>query len=119
MMEFYNKHYPVEYLIFYCRNEEEAKKYIETNEIWTKALSKYKGFVSTTSYLNTNNPGEVHIVIIWETLEDWLSIPKEDLIRISEEFDKAFPYPYKNGPRLHNENNFGYHKVLHYEVDEK
>ena len=118
-MEFYNKYYPVEYLIFYCRNEEEAKKYIETNEIWTKALSKYKGFVSTTSYLNTNNPGEVHIVIIWETLEDWLSIPKEDLIRISEEFDKEFPYPYKNGPRLHNENNFGYHKVLHYEVDEK
>lgn len=114
-MEFYNQHYPVEYLIFYCKNTEEAKKYLDTNDIWTEALAQYPGFVSSTSYINLDNPGEVRIVIIWETLEQWLAIPKENLMKIAKEFDEKFGLEYKNGPRLHNENNFGYHKVLHYE----
>ncbi|MEG0329047.1 MAG: TIGR03792 family protein [Longicatena sp.] len=116
IIEYKNKHFPIEYLIFNCRNEAEAKLYIEKNEIWTDALSKKEGFISTSSYINKKNPGEVHIQIIWETLEQWLAIPKEDLVKIANEFDKAFGLPYKSGRRIHNENNFGYHLVQHYEI---
>lgn len=111
-----DKHYPAEYLMFKCRNEEEAKLYLQKNQIWTDYLSSKKGFISTTSYINKNNPGEVHIVIIWETLEDWLSIPKEELMIVAQTFDKEFNLPYESGRRLHNENNFGFHQVSYYEV---
>lgn len=110
------KHYPVEYLIFKCRNESEAKIYIEKNSIWTDFLAQNKGFVSSSSWVNKMNPGEVHIIIIWKTLEDWLSISKEELMAVSKQFDEAFGFPYEAGRRLHNETNFGYHKVSHYEV---
>lgn len=118
-MEYEHKKYPVEHLIFYCRNEQEAIQYIEANDIWTAALSKYDGFVSTTSYLNKANPGEIHIIIIWETLKDWFAIPKEALADIGKRFDKIFPYPYKNGPRLHIEDNFSTYKISHCEVMER
>ena len=116
VVEMKDIHYPVEYLIFKCRNEEEAKHYLQTNTIWTNELAKYKGFVSSSCYLNHYTPGEVHVVIIWETLEDWLSIPKSELQRIAQQFDEAFALPYENGRRIHTENNFGLHKVRHYEV---
>lgn len=108
--------YPVEYLKFKCRNEEEARQYLKMNQIWTTALAKKKGFISTTSYLNNSNPGEVHIVIIWETLDEWLSIDKEELIKIDKDFKAAFMLPFDSLERLHIETNFGLHKVRH---DEK
>ncbi len=111
-------HYPVEYLIFKCRNNEEARRYLQVNEqVWTKALSQYPGFVSSTGYINEDNPGEVHIVIIWKTKEEWFSVPTEDLMKIGKEFDSKFGLPYENGKRLHNDNNFGWHKVRHFEVE--
>ncbi len=116
VVEMKDIHYPVEYLMFQCRNDEEAKLYLSKNDIWTKELAKFKGFVSSSSFINHHNPGEVHVIIIWETLEDWLSIPKEELMRISALFDEAFGLPYENGRRIHNETNFGLHKVRHYEV---
>ena len=119
LLEYENKHYPVEHLIFYCRNELEARQYIEANVIWTTALSKYDGFVSTASYLNKANPGEIHIIIVWKTLQEWFAVPKEELSRIGKRFDEVFPYPYKNGPRLHIEHNFGCHKISHCEVIER
>lgn len=114
-----DKHYPVEYLMFHCRNEDEALLYIQKNQIWTDFLSSKKGFVSTTSYINKGNPGEVRIVIIWETLEDWLSIPEEELIKTAMKFDEEYNLPYESGRRIHNENNFGFHQVAYYEVGRK
>lgn len=111
-------HYPVEHLYFQCRNNEEAKKYLSDNEVWTKELSKYPGFVSTTTMINESKNGEVQIIIVWETLDDWLAIPKEELISIANKFDKKFNLPYQNGKRIHNETNFGIYKVRHYEVRE-
>lgn len=116
VVEMKDIHYPVEYLMFKCRSDEEAKLYLSKNEIWTKALAKHKGFVSSSSFINHENPGEVHVIIIWKTLNDWLSISKEELMEISKVFDKSFALPYESDRRIHIENNFGLHKVRHYEV---
>lgn len=115
--QFKGKRYPVEYLIFQCRCEEEAKKYLDLNDIWTEALSQHMGFISSNTYLNNSVPGEVHIVIVWETLDSWLSIAKEELQAIDAKFNEAFPYPYEAKGRLHIDTNFGYYKVSHFEIE--
>ena len=63
-----NKKYPVEHLIFNIEDTSRINDFIELDElIWTNELSKFKGFISKEVWINENNAGEIHTILIWET----------------------------------------------------
>jgi len=107
-----NVSYPIEHLVFQLSDVNSIQEFIALDlEIWTNRLSVYDGFVSKEVWINTNNPGEVHNVIIWEKMEKWKSIPLEDLKKIADDFDKAYGKKYVTTRRIHKENNHGIHLV--------
>lgn len=59
------------------------------NQTWTAAISKYPGFLGKEIWSESNSQEEIVIVIRWETLEHWKSIPQSALDKIEESFAKA------------------------------
>ena len=107
-----NKKYPVEHLIFNVANTSRLNDFIDLDEkIWTYELSKFKGFISKEVWINDNNPGEVHTILIWETMDEWKSIPLEKLKEIDDKFIEAYNGEFKIVRRIHKENNHGIYKV--------
>jgi len=104
--------YPIEHLVFQLSDPASMDEFIALDlEIWTTRLAAYDGFISKEVWINTNNPGEVHNVIIWEKMDKWKSIPIEDLKKIAEDFDRAYGKKYMTTRRIHKENNHGIHLV--------
>lgn len=62
-------------------------------EIWTAMLSGYPGFLSKEVWINPETPGEVVLIIRWETLEQWKAIPAERLAETDTRFTQAFGEP--------------------------
>lgn len=116
--EYSNKKFPVEYLIFQIENPNSVDKFIELDhKIWTSYLSSFQGFISKDVWVNFNNPGEIHTILIWETMDDWKSIPLDGLKEKDKEFIKAFGEPFEMTRRIHKELNHGLHKVRHFELE--
>ena len=64
-------------------------KFLELDEaIWTAYLSKFEFYVSKEIWLDPTNLDYVSIVIHWRSLNEWKSIPSDDLNRLSQQFDK-------------------------------
>jgi uncharacterized protein (TIGR03792 family) len=67
----------VEFLRFQM-SPEKIPTFVQKNaELWTPALSKHPGFIDKEIWVNDRIPGEVLIMIHWETLEQWKSFPEE------------------------------------------
>lgn len=63
------------------------EKYIQKDqEIWTAFLSTCPGFLGKEVWIHPQKLTEVVLVIRWATREDWISIPKERLKRINQQF---------------------------------
>lgn len=62
-------------------------------EIWTAKLSSYPGFLSKEVWINPEIPTEVVLIIHWQTLEQWKSIPVNILIETDKLFTKEFGEP--------------------------
>lgn len=72
------------------------EKFIQKDEdIWTKALRKYSGFLGKEVWINPNDKGEVTIIVQWETREQWKSIPQKDLDVIEAKFDSSLDFNYE------------------------
>ncbi len=79
----------VEILRFTC-NPRDVDRFIHLDhEIWTKSLAAYDGFVSKDVWINKAVPGQVNTIIYWASLEQWKSIPNEDLRSIETRFNNA------------------------------
>lgn len=99
-----NLMYPVEYLIFKVEDASKVDEFINLDsEIWTKYLAEKKGFKSKEMWINVNNPGEIHSIIRWKSLEDWKSIPVEELKEIDALFKVHFPTSFEIVGRKHKE----------------
>jgi len=119
-LSYEHKRYPVEYLIFQLEDPKMIDRFIELDHtIWTAYLESNPGFIAKEVWVNEENPGELHTVVIWETMEQWKVIPLEELKATTKKFDQAFGSPYKITRRLHKEYNHGLYKVRHYEKDGK
>lgn len=103
-----NLMYPVEHLVFQLENQDNLNRFIQLDhEIWTMFLKEYPAFVSKQIWVNDTNPGEVHSIISWKTMEGWKSIPVEKLKEIDQKFTNEFNEPFKLVRRIHKENNHG------------
>ncbi|MBF2013995.1 MAG: TIGR03792 family protein [Rivularia sp. T60_A2020_040] len=75
---------------------EYREQYIQRDaEIWTAALANYPGFIGKELWINPNDSTELVMVIRWETREQWKSIPKEEIDRITESFDQDLGFSYE------------------------
>lgn len=106
--------YPLEYLIFQVEDPSEVDRFIKLDhEIWTMFLKEFPDFVSKQVWINDSNPGEVHSIISWKTMEGWKSIPVEELKKVDKEFEQAFANNFKIVRRIHKECNHGMYEYCH------
>lgn len=107
--------YPVEHLVFMLEDPESVDEFINLDhEIWTMFLAEYPDFVSKQMWVNDNNPGEVHSIISWKTLEGWKAIPVEKLKFKDKEFHDNYTKGFKIIQRIHVEHNHGIHEYSTY-----
>lgn len=59
-------------------------------EIWTAGLAGQDGFLGKEVWQG-DDPGEIVLVVRWESLGHWKGIPKERLDEIEERFRRELP----------------------------
>lgn len=80
----------VEYLVFDV-NPELIDRFIEMDhQYWTLFLKDQAGFSSKHVWINKVRPGEVSLIIYWNTVEEWKSISEEKLVETERRFAAAF-----------------------------
>lgn len=63
------------------------EKYIQKDEeIWTRALSKFPGYIGKQVWIDPKNSDKVVLVIHWKNREAWKAIPAKDLAAIEGQF---------------------------------
>ena len=103
----------VEYLVFDVDPERVEQFIALDHEIWTRHLESYPGFISKQVWRNAYKPGEVTLLIFWNSLEEWRSVPEEELKETAHKFDSAFGVEnYRLTGEYHQDNQW--HKVLEY-----
>lgn len=81
--------YPIEHLVF-MTNPDKVNEWIELDhEYWTKYLSTNSGFLRKEVWINEENPGEVHTLIWWKTMEEWKMFSEDDVIANDKKFTAA------------------------------
>lgn len=103
-------HYPVEYLVFQLEDSSMIENFVELDhEIWTMFLKDFPSFYSKEIWINENNPGEIHSVIVWKDLKGWKSIPLDLLKETDKKFTSLFKSGFKITRRIHTECEGGLH----------
>jgi uncharacterized protein (TIGR03792 family) len=75
---------------------DKREQYIQKDaEIWTKALSKYPGFLGKEVWISPEDLSEVIMVIHWESFEKWYAIPAADLEKTEKEFSQIMGSTYE------------------------
>ena len=103
----------IEHLSFNVKADR-VEEFIELDQkIWTTRLAQFDGFISKEVWTDEYKPGEVILIICWDSFEAWKSIPEEVLNETMAKFDEAFgAEDYKLVQELHQEKRL--HKVLEY-----
>jgi uncharacterized protein (TIGR03792 family) len=63
-------------------------------EIWTKTLSEQPGFVGKEVWRDAADPNVLHLVIRWESLAAWKSVPRAVLDDADTRFARAIGTTY-------------------------
>lgn len=83
----------IEWLKIKVASELREKFIAKDAQIWTAMLSGYPGFLSKEVWINPETPTEVVLIIRWQTLEQWKSIPADKLVETDKLFTKEFGEP--------------------------
>ena len=66
---------------------EYQEKYLQIDqEIWTKAIAQFPGFINKEVWLNSYAPTEVILIIRWRSREEWKAIS----VQLLEEIERQF-----------------------------
>lgn len=85
----YEPGHAVEYLVFEV-NPSKVKEFTQLeHEIWSQMLSEYPGFISKEIWLNEYKPSEVTVIIYWESIKLWKSVPEDAIMESIRKFDEA------------------------------
>lgn len=77
----------IEWLKFRVVPELRERFVQKDDEIWTRFLSQYPGFLGKEIWISPENTDEVICVIRWASFEQWQAIPSEDLQAIDQRFN--------------------------------
>ncbi len=112
---------PVEVLIF-SMDPSVVDEFIKVDhEVWTlgealmPSLSRIP-FLSKEVWLDDSKPGEVTLVFIWDTQEEWDAVGETNFQQeLQNLFDSRFPHPVQLVRALHEESQMGIHRVTRFE----
>ena len=112
---------PVEVLIFQM-DPAVVNEFIQVDhEVWTlgealmPSLSRIP-FLSKEVWLDDSKPGEVTLVFVWDTQEEWNLVGETSFQReLQNLFDARFPHPVQLVRALHEESKMGIHRMSRFE----
>lgn len=91
------------------------------HEVWTlgealmPSLSRIP-FLSKEVWLDDSKPGEVTLVFVWDTQEEWDAVGETAFQQeLQHLFDSRFPHPIQLVRALHEESRMGIHRVSRFE----
>lgn len=79
----------IEWLKFRVAPEVREKFVQKDEEIWTKAVSQYPGYMGKEVWINPEIPEELVLVIRWQSLEQWRAIPEDFGVEVEARFAQA------------------------------
>ena len=116
-----NERRPVEVLVFRM-DPSVVDEFIRVDhDVWTLGEALMPGlstipFLSKEVWLDDSRPGEVTLVFVWDTQEQWDIVGEtsfqQELQRI---FDSQFPHPVELIRAPHEDSQFGIHRVTRFE----
>lgn len=103
----YEKPMAIEQLLFKVRPDM-VQKFLELdNEIWTKKLATYPGYVSKEVWVSQTVPGDIITMIYWSDIKLWEAIDQNELVEVDRRFYEAMGEgTFKFYKALHEENQF-------------
>lgn len=116
---------PVEVLVFRVEPERVEEFLRVDHEVWTlgEALLEDHAripFLSKEVWLDDSRPGEVTLVFVWETMEQWDAVGRPDIqARLQAEFDARFRHPVTLVRAPHEDSDLGIHRVSRFERTEE
>lgn len=112
---------PVEVLVFAVDPDHVDEFLRVDHEVWTLGEALLDGldripFLAKEVWLDDSRPGEVTLVFVWESMEQWDEVGRPDTQqRLQAEFDSRFPHPVRLVRALHEESAMGIHRVSRFE----
>jgi uncharacterized protein (TIGR03792 family) len=116
-----NERRPVEVLVFRM-DPQHVEEFIRVDhEVWTLGEAFMPGlstipFLSKEVWLDNSKPGEVTLVFVWDTQEQWDIVgTKTFQDALQDTFNERFPHPVELISAPHEDSNFGIHRVTRFE----
>ena len=112
---------PVEVLVFEVDPEHVEAFLAVDHEVWTLGEAEVVGFdhipfLSKEVWLDDAHPGRIIITFVWESIESWRHVGEDHVQRVLQaRFDERFPHRVTLVRALHEESNFGIHRVSRFE----
>ena len=94
------------------------------HEVWTLGEALLDGleripFLSKEVWLDDSKPGEVTLVFVWDTMDDWNAVGEPAIqARLQATFDARFPHPVTLIAAPHEDSGLGIHRVSRFERTE-
>lgn len=115
---------PVEVLVF-SMDPRVVDEFLRVDhEVWTVGEAFLEGFdripfVSKEVWLDDTRPGEVTIVLVWESIDAWKRVDAVDIQRrLQTSFESRFSSVVTRVRAPHEESNFGIHRWSRFERTE-
>jgi len=112
---------PVEVLVFDV-DPEHVDDFLEVDhEVWTLGEAEITGtdhipFLSKEVWLDDAHPGRIVLIFVWESIEAWRTVGEERLQQeLQARFDARFPHRVTLLRALHEESDYGIHRVSRFE----
>ncbi|MBC48216.1 MAG: TIGR03792 family protein [Ilumatobacter sp.] len=112
---------PVEVLVFEVDPEHVDAFLAIDHEVWTLGEADVLGldhipFLSKEVWLDDAHPGRIILTFVWESIESWQHVSDAQRQReLQARFDERFPHRVTLLRALHDESNFGIHRVSRFE----
>ncbi len=69
----------IEFLTFSVHPDERAAWMEVEEQAWSRFLERQPGFVRKQLWIDVDDPGCVHAMIEWESMDAWTAIPHHEL----------------------------------------
>ena len=116
-----NESRPVEVLVFRM-DPSVVDEFIRVDhDVWTLGEALMPGlhtipFLSKEVWLDDSRPGEVTLVFVWDTQEQWDIVGETSFQQeLQHMFDSRFPHPIELIRAPHEDSQFGIHRVTRFE----
>lgn len=74
----------IEYLTFIIDPAERDGWLAVEEQTWSRFLERQTGFVSKQMWVERDQPGAVHAVIVWQDEASWHAIPHDELAAVDQ-----------------------------------